>query len=286
MSTLLRLFAGKWMVTSGYPTQRVGNAKSIIKVWPGSWYVMLRFHILTMHQNHQYHYISHHNICGWWIIFILIVDNAYSFARACFTLVWRPAKCHLAMYVQHTCMLCQFIKAHITKALMIRRVTAQGHKLTKCSVISFEELTCECPALFPEIFLWWPSAKWSPDLSINIYSCDTSTTPTRGGSLFYIPHQPLLFNHHNETKWPPFCRRCFQMNFLVIKCCICTELSLRMNTKDPINDKPALAHIMVWRRTKWHGLLTNFLGLNELINRTTLGNVSLHWMSSTNEFSR
>ena len=59
------------------------------------------------------------------------------------------------------------------------------------------------------------------------------------------------FHHHieAETKWPPFRRRHFQVNFLEwIFFKISIKISLKFVPKAPIDNIPALVQIMAWRR--------------------------------------
>ena len=49
-----------------------------------------------------------------------------------------------------------------------------------------------------------------------------------------------------ETKWPPFSRRHFQIDFLEWKCMI--NISLKFVPRGPINNIPTLVQVMAWRR--------------------------------------
>ena len=51
----------------------------------------------------------------------------------------------------------------------------------------------------------------------------------------------------SETKWTPFSRRHFQMDFLEWKCMNFIKISLKFVPMGQINNIPALVHTMAWR---------------------------------------
>ena len=59
----------------------------------------------------------------------------------------------------------------------------------------------------------------------------------------------LCYHHiEAETKWPPFCRRHFQVHFLNDNVWIWIKVSLKSVPKSPVNNIPALVWIMAWCR--------------------------------------
>ena len=51
-----------------------------------------------------------------------------------------------------------------------------------------------------------------------------------------------------QIKWPPICRRSFQMCFLERTFVTSIQISLKFVPKDSINNSPTLVQIMAWRR--------------------------------------
>ena len=58
---------------------------------------------------------------------------------------------------------------------------------------------------------------------------------------------PKQLTHWGRGKWPPFCRRHFQIHFLERKVWISIKVSLKFVPKGPINNIPSLVQIMAWR---------------------------------------
>ena len=73
----------------------------------------------------------------------------------------------------------------------------------------------------------------------------------------YLCFRPIVYvcKHQNNShkrltqKWTPFRRQCFQMHFLEWKCMNFAKISLKFVPKVPVNNIPALVHILAWRRS-------------------------------------
>ena len=125
---------------------------------------------------------------------------------------------------------------------------------------SFEcmiKLTWMCKILFLKTWadmevshyrLWlWNSGHIYIALGIIFARIATIDTETNG--LLTVPLDLSLVKLiEAETKWPPFSRRHFPVFFLNENVWISMNISLKFVPKGPINDMPALVHIMAWRR--------------------------------------
>ena len=68
------------------------------------------------------------------------------------------------------------------------------------------------------------------------------------GLLQYETRPKFIWTHFPWTKWPPFCRRYFQMHFREWKVFYFDKSSLKVFCKGPIGNNAALVKIMAWHR--------------------------------------
>ena len=62
-------------------------------------------------------------------------------------------------------------------------------------------------------------------------------------------HSHFYLHIEAKTKWPPFSRRHFEMDFFNENAWISIKISLKFVLKGPINNIPALVQIMAWRQS-------------------------------------